>query len=127
MIRRTLRWLLRMIVILIVLGVISHIVNWWSHRIAPGSVIELSLKGSIIERGSDGLRGLVDEDQTPLNEARRVLREGASDPRIVGLAISIMQAVTQLQDQTLSFVPKIIAMALAALPTLTSSSKLPRW
>ena len=29
---------------------------------------------------------------------------------IVGLAISIFQAVTQLQDQTLSFVPKIIAM-----------------
>jgi flagellar biosynthesis protein FliQ len=34
---------------------------------------------------------------------------------IVGLSISVMQAVTQLQDQTLSFVPKIIAMALAAL------------
>jgi len=34
---------------------------------------------------------------------------------VVGLVISIMQAVTQLQDQTLSFVPKIIAMALAAL------------
>jgi flagellar biosynthetic protein FliQ len=34
---------------------------------------------------------------------------------IVGLAISVMQAVTQLQDQTLSFVPKIIAMALATL------------
>jgi len=30
---------------------------------------------------------------------------------IVGLVISILQAVTQLQDQTLSFVPKIIAMA----------------
>ena len=29
---------------------------------------------------------------------------------IVGLVISILQAVTQLQDQTLSFVPKIIAM-----------------
>ena len=29
---------------------------------------------------------------------------------IVGLVISIMQAVTQLQDQTLSFVPKIVAM-----------------
>jgi flagellar biosynthetic protein FliQ len=29
---------------------------------------------------------------------------------IVGLIISILQAVTQLQDQTLSFVPKIIAM-----------------
>jgi flagellar biosynthetic protein FliQ len=37
---------------------------------------------------------------------------------VVGLAISILQAVTQLQDQTLSFVPKIIAMALAGLAIL---------
>jgi flagellar biosynthetic protein FliQ len=37
---------------------------------------------------------------------------------VVGLLISIMQAVTQLQDQTLSFVPKIIAMALAGLALL---------
>jgi flagellar biosynthetic protein FliQ len=34
---------------------------------------------------------------------------------VVGLVISVLQAVTQLQDQTLSFVPKIIAMALAGL------------
>ncbi len=34
---------------------------------------------------------------------------------LVGLVISILQAVTQLQDQTLSFVPKIIAMALAGI------------
>jgi flagellar biosynthesis protein FliQ len=34
---------------------------------------------------------------------------------VVGLTISVLQAVTQLQDQTLSFVPKIIAMALAGL------------
>jgi flagellar biosynthetic protein FliQ len=32
---------------------------------------------------------------------------------IVGVTISLLQAVTQIQDQTLSFVPKIIAMALA--------------
>ena len=31
----------------------------------------------------------------------------------VGLAVSILQAVTQVQEQTLSFVPKIIAMVLA--------------
>jgi flagellar biosynthesis protein FliQ len=37
---------------------------------------------------------------------------------VVGLVISILQAVTQLQDQTLSFVPKIIAMALAGLAIL---------
>ncbi len=36
----------------------------------------------------------------------------------VGLLISIMQAVTQLQDQTLSFVPKIVAMLLAMLYAL---------
>ncbi len=34
---------------------------------------------------------------------------------VIGLLISVLQAVTQLQDQTLSFVPKIIAMALAGL------------
>lgn len=28
---------------------------------------------------------------------------------VVGLAISIVQAVTQLQEQTLSFIPKIVA------------------
>ena len=32
----------------------------------------------------------------------------------VGLVISILQSVTQLQEQTLTFVPKIVAMVLAA-------------
>ena len=36
----------------------------------------------------------------------------------VGLLISILQAVTQLQDQTISFVPKIIAMMVAMLYVL---------
>ena len=34
---------------------------------------------------------------------------------VIGLAVSIMQAVTQVQDQTLSFVPKIVVMALVAI------------
>ncbi len=36
----------------------------------------------------------------------------------VGLLVSILQAVTQLQDQTLSFVPKIVAMFLTLLYVL---------
>ena len=36
----------------------------------------------------------------------------------VGLIISIMQAVTQVQDQTISFVPKIVAMFLMFLYVL---------
>ena len=34
---------------------------------------------------------------------------------LAGLLISIGQAVTQIQDQTLSFVPKIVLMLLTAL------------
>lgn len=30
---------------------------------------------------------------------------------VIGLIISVMQAVTQIQEQTLAFVPKIVAMA----------------
>jgi flagellar biosynthetic protein FliQ len=32
----------------------------------------------------------------------------------VGLVLSLVQAVTQLQEQTLTFVPKIVAMVVAA-------------
>lgn len=34
---------------------------------------------------------------------------------VVGLVISIVQAVTQIQEPTLTFIPKIIASALAIL------------
>jgi flagellar biosynthetic protein FliQ len=34
---------------------------------------------------------------------------------LVGLVISIFQAVTQIQEQTLTFVPKIIAILLSLL------------
>lgn len=32
---------------------------------------------------------------------------------VVGLMIGLLQAVTQIQEQTLSFVPKLVAVALA--------------
>ncbi len=38
---------------------------------------------------------------------------------VVGLAISILQATTQVQEQTLSFVPKIVATFVAILATGT--------
>jgi len=34
---------------------------------------------------------------------------------VIGLVISILQAVTQIQEQTLSFVPKIVGMVLVAV------------
>ena len=42
---------------------------------------------------------------------------------IVGLIVSLFQAMTQLQEQTLSFVPKIVAMvglALVLVPWLAN-------
>ena len=42
---------------------------------------------------------------------------------VVGLIISLLQAVTQIQEQTLTFVPKIVAMVAAAIlvmPWLTA-------
>ncbi len=38
---------------------------------------------------------------------------------IVGLLISLFQAVTQIQEQTLTFVPKIIVMILVAVMLLS--------
>jgi flagellar biosynthetic protein FliQ len=34
---------------------------------------------------------------------------------VVGIFVSLLQAVTQIQEQTLTFVPKIAAMIVAAL------------
>jgi flagellar biosynthetic protein FliQ len=34
---------------------------------------------------------------------------------VVGLVVSILQATTQIQEQTLAFVPKIVAILLAVL------------
>lgn len=36
----------------------------------------------------------------------------------IGLMVSIFQAITQIQEQTLSFVPKIVGMAIAAIAIL---------
>ena len=38
---------------------------------------------------------------------------------VVGLFISIFQAVTQIQEQTLTFVPKIVVMLLVAMVLLS--------
>jgi flagellar biosynthesis protein FliQ len=34
---------------------------------------------------------------------------------LVGIVVSLLQAVTQIQEQTLSFIPKIVAMVAAAI------------
>jgi len=62
------------------------------------------------------------ETQMALDLGRRVLITALmiSSPilcvgLVVGVTISIFQAVTQIQEMTLTFVPKIIAVGLAAI------------
>ncbi|MFM7133112.1 MAG: flagellar biosynthesis protein FliQ [Planctomycetota bacterium] len=38
---------------------------------------------------------------------------------VVGLVVSVLQAVTQIQEQTLVFVPKILSMVIAAIALLS--------
>ena len=38
---------------------------------------------------------------------------------LIGLCVSVFQAVTQIQEQTLAFVPKLLAMAAAVVLLLT--------
>jgi flagellar biosynthesis protein FliQ len=37
---------------------------------------------------------------------------------LVGIVVSLLQAVTQLQEQTLTFIPKLVALALVFILTL---------
>ena len=37
---------------------------------------------------------------------------------LVGIVVSLIQAVTQLQEQTLTFIPKLVALALVFVLTL---------
>ena len=37
---------------------------------------------------------------------------------LVGVAVSLVQAITQLQEQTLTFIPKLLAMAAVLILTL---------
>lgn len=91
MLRRILRFVVRAVVLLVVIIIVAHVVDWWTHRVAPGSVIVLTLKGPVIERGGAGFRGLLAaQQQTPLNVARRALDRAARDPRIAGLAVKVI-------------------------------------
>jgi len=57
----------------------------------------------------------VDVVQNALFEALLIAGPILGAGLVVGLFISLFQAVTQIQEQTLTFVPKIIVMILVAI------------
>jgi protease IV len=103
MLKRLLRWLLRIVVLAVAIFVIVVIVRFFSHRYAPGSVLVLQLDGPIVERGSYSVVGLLSQRTTALNVVRRALKGAANDPRIAGLAIKVLDPQMELaQAQEIS-------------------------
>lgn len=101
---RFFKWLLRTAVVLLALFAISAIVDYVAHRVAPDSVLLVTLDGPVVERGSAGMLGLLrGEPQVALDQLRKAVKQAAADPKIVGLAIEVLDPQMELaQAQEIS-------------------------
>jgi protease IV len=90
MVRKALRWLFKTAIIVAVLFVIALLSDYLSHRIGNDSVLVVTLKGPVVERSAPGLLGILGPRETPLDLVRVAIDHGAKDPRIVGLAVKVI-------------------------------------
>lgn len=96
MLRKSLRWLLRAIVTIVILAVIAVISDYLSHRVEAGSVMVVTFKGPVVERATPSFFGALAPHETPLDKLRVALNLAAKDPRITGLAIKIIDTEMEL-------------------------------
>jgi protease-4 len=96
MFRTLFRWILRLGIFVVVIIAIIGISEYISHRVQPNSVLEVDLDGPVVERGGGSVLGLLSKNQTPLNVLRNALDQGAKDPKIVGLAIKVIDPEMEL-------------------------------
>ena len=101
--KRLLKWIVRSVLTMLVLILIIAVSRYISHRYKPGSVIVVELDGPLSERASNqGLR-LVKSPGAALSSIRHAIRSAQDDPRIVGLAIKVVDPQMELaQAQELS-------------------------
>lgn len=95
MLKRLLRWLIRIAVLGGIIFVIVIASRYLSHRYSPGSVIVLDLNGPVVERG-DGALGLFAPHQAALDVIGRTLKQAENDGRIAGLAIKVIDPRMEL-------------------------------
>jgi protease IV len=96
MLKRIFRWFVRTIVVIALLFVIVLASDYVAHRVPADSVLVVTLSGPVAERGSNGVLGLLNSNETPLNFVRRAIDRGAKDPRIIGLAIKVIDPEMEL-------------------------------
>src|SRR5215472_3767059 len=96
MLRRMFRWLVRTVIAIAVLLLLVIFSDYVTHRVRSDSVLVVTLNGQLVERGANGVLGVINRDQTPLNFVRRAMERGARDPRIIGLAVKIIDPEMEL-------------------------------
>ena len=96
MFRRFFRWIFRTVLIVVVLITIVAVSEYISHRVQPNSVLSVELDGTVVERASSSVLGLLSKNQTALNTLRDALDKGAKDPKIVGLEIKVLNPEMEL-------------------------------
>jgi protease IV len=96
MLKRIFRWFVRTMIVIAVLFVIVLTSDYIAHRVPADSVLVVALSGPVAERGSNGVLGLLNVNETPLNFVRRAIDRGAKDPRITGLAIKVIDPEMEL-------------------------------
>ncbi len=96
MIRRFFKWLLTTAIIIFVLIGIAAISMNISHRVQPNSVLEVELNGTVVERASSSVFGLLSKNETALNTLRNAINHGAKDPKIVGMDIKVINPEMEL-------------------------------
>src|ERR1700677_3372703 len=96
MFRRFFRWILRIVIVVVVLFAIVVVSDYISHRVQPNSVLAIELDGTVVERGSTSVLGLLSKDETALNDLRNAIDKGAKDPKIVALEIKIINPEMEL-------------------------------
>ncbi|HVN26984.1 MAG TPA: signal peptide peptidase SppA [Candidatus Binataceae bacterium] len=96
--KRVLRWLLRLAAAFVALCIVAFLSEYISHRVKPGSVLVVTFNGPVVERGSANYFGVLSQKETPLNVMRVALSKAAKDPRIVGLAVKVIDAQMELSQ-----------------------------
>lgn len=104
MLKRLLRWLLRVAIGLAVLFVCLLVVDYFSHRVHPDSVLVVEIDGPLAERASSGLVATLEgSDETALSTVRKAIHGAARDPNFVGLALKVIDPEMEMaQAQEIS-------------------------
>src|SRR5258708_36512450 len=89
-------WIVCSVIITVVVVTIVAVSSYISHRVQPNSVLSVELNGTVVERGSSSVLGLLSKNETALDTLRNAIDQGAKDPKIVGLEIKVINPEMEL-------------------------------